>query len=1231
MIDQLLAVLSAAGVTPTPRELRDALWLADHVIVTREPVRVPSSAPLPSTPSSPPEEGALTSSAPTASSSSSSGTEEPPSTELYAAGGGSSASVQATAARSPAVPALRHKADLIRALRPLRRRSPSPTMFVVDEDATAARAAAEGLWLPVLRPAPARWLELTLVIDTAPSMVVWRRTIAELLALAERLGAFRRVRMFGLDGSGVRRLTVVPNLAEDAPGLDPATLVDPSRRQAILVVTDGVGAAWRDGRVQPVLRLWANAGPVAVTTVLPQRMWAGTGLHVIARQVRAPRPGAANTEWITSDPPVDVPVPVLNLSARWLAPWAQLVAGAGDWRHTALLAEPAPSPGGRPRDGAARSAKDIVRSFRKAASPTAFRLACYLSAAWLNLPVMRLVQQVMLPESDLAHLAEVFLGGLLHRISDDPQADPDTVQYEFLPGVRDELNGYLLRDELLTVLQRSSEFVAERFGQPFDFAALLADPAGAALPAVGGETGGRPLAHVAVGVLANLGGRYRALAERLTPGTVPAAPVGEAQLGEVDPSRLAADTGAGEEPFAVRESVTADLEIALRWNRDNETFDVALSFRMTTGEVVDIAQVSTEPLRIDTDELQLLTADEPAYGDALTRMLFGPADVREYYMRARASTEGASHILRVRLVVSGPARYQALRWESLRDPSTGAPIATLPNVLWSRYLTSPDWRPVPALAGLDSALIVIAAPRDLRSYRPRERDLVDVHLEEEFARARAALAHLPRVRRLEGATLANMMKALGEGVDILYLVCHGALMKEDVPVLYLENPDRTADPVDGRLLVERLSDLAQRPAMVMLCSAQSASAGTESWSADSGALSVLAPRIAAAGVAAVVAMQGNISMWTAATFTPAFFTALAKRGIVDEAMAVARRAVRERPDWWVPVLFSRLRSGRISSTSGFAVRREETWKALASHIKTGNFTPVIGPQLASGILGSRQDIARRWAARWQMPLPVHAQDDLAQVAQYLSTRTTRGRVRAELQAYLMEEIRERQNRATPDDLFWNLPDALVQGDDLTLTIREVGKRLRARDNGDPYRILAELNASLYLTTDWTDLLQDALMENGRKPITTTFRWNDTREVTARHVEPPTPDRPLIYHLCGRLHDPDSLVLSEDDYFEWLNAWATRRRSVPPSVLKALTNTPLLFLGYRSLDNWDFRIISQGIRNLGGSALMHQNLHVAALPLSQDLEEAQNLAPDWVSIYWGETRRFLNEMRERIVT
>ena len=170
--------------------------------------------------------------------------------------------------------------------------------------------------------------------------------------------------------------------------------------------------------------------------------------------------------------------------------------------------------------------------------------------------------------------------------------------------------------------------------------------------------------------------------------------------------------------------------------------------------------------------------------------------------------------------------------------------------------------------------------------------------------------------------------------------------------------------------------------------------------------------LAAAGVSAVVGMQGNVAMKTADAFAAAFFEALANDGIVDRAMAEARRSVADRDDWWAPVLFSRLRSGRTYYRPEFASRGEATWQTLGLQIRTGNFTPVLGPGLADGILGSRQDIARGFVERWQMPLARHSQGDLAQVAQYLRVRSAEGTVRAQLFDYLATEIAKRRDAAT---------------------------------------------------------------------------------------------------------------------------------------------------------------------------------------------------------------------------
>lgn len=62
------------------------------------------------------------------------------------------------------------------------------------------------------------------------------------------------------------------------------------------------------------------------------------------------------------------------------------------------------------------------------------------------------------------------------------------------------------------------------------------------------------------------------------------------------------------------------------------------------------------------------------------------------------------------------------------------------------------------------------------------------------------------------------------------------------------------------------------------------------------AQAALAPRLAAAGVPAVLAMQGRISMDTVAAAMPRFFSELIRDGRLDRAMAVARGLVRGRPD-----------------------------------------------------------------------------------------------------------------------------------------------------------------------------------------------------------------------------------------------------------------------------------------------------------------------------------------------
>src|SRR5262245_29914809 len=94
-------------------------------------------------------------------------------------------------------PATSGSSAIVRALRPLKRKVPSwrEEELVFDAEATAERAVQDGLWLPITRPASQRWLDLTVIVDSSPSMSLWRRQVAAFLSMVERLGAFRRTQV----------------------------------------------------------------------------------------------------------------------------------------------------------------------------------------------------------------------------------------------------------------------------------------------------------------------------------------------------------------------------------------------------------------------------------------------------------------------------------------------------------------------------------------------------------------------------------------------------------------------------------------------------------------------------------------------------------------------------------------------------------------------------------------------------------------------------------------------------------------------------------------------------------------------------------------------------------------------------------------------------------------------------------------------------------------------------
>ncbi|MEU4893942.1 FxSxx-COOH system tetratricopeptide repeat protein [Streptomyces sp. NPDC044780] len=359
---------------------------------------------------------------------------------------------------------------LSRALRPLKRTSPSPVETEVDEEATAERAAREGLWVPACVPVRERWMDAVLVLDCGSSMVVWRRTAARLATVLRRTGAFRDVR--------VHRVNTDHPWSEDRSPVDG---MPPRGKRTVLVLTDGIGAAWADDSAQRALARWARHASVAVLHVLRQGRWHHTGVAPERVRVRVPEPGAPNGTWRRADggpwPGGAPPVPVLELDARWMANWARLVARPSvRGEDTMALLPGAPAERWEPEPEP--SAWDRVFRFRATASPSAFRLASRLAAAPLNIPVMEFVQGIHQPKGSPGDLAEILLGGLLRKVSTADPLDETGIGYEFHDGVRELLLSAGLRDESLYILGSVLDRLGRRWQPLLMLRDLLNHPSG---------------------------------------------------------------------------------------------------------------------------------------------------------------------------------------------------------------------------------------------------------------------------------------------------------------------------------------------------------------------------------------------------------------------------------------------------------------------------------------------------------------------------------------------------------------------------------------------------------------------------------------------------------------------------------------------------------------------------------------------------------------------------------
>jgi len=423
--------------------------------------------------------------------------------------------------------ALRDSLALERSLRPLMRKQPSFTEMILDEEATAisiaeAEQTDERFWVPVLKPVPTRWLEVAFVIEETERYHIWQPILTEFQQLLERHGAFRNVSLWHIKAGANGEVQIYSKKRQASC----KELQDPSGRRLIWLASDCASPIWHNGSLMKMLRDLARVQPVSLLQLLPEQFWARTALGWgVEVKLHSEISGAPNSQLLKNIPSCEtqlnsrqaLTLPIVTLEALPLKNWAKVLAGVGGSKTTGLVFLPedvTPQVNISDRTNNKLSAKARVSRFRAAASsPLSRELASMMAAAPVSLPVIRLIQQTLLPRSSSVHVTEVLMGGLLkHTKPKMRNGVTEEIGYEFYEGVRQELVKITPISKTVEVIQCISEFVNRelRLRQSVrNFDAILFSPD------VEIDADYLPFAQITAQTLQLLGGRFAELAQQI--------------------------------------------------------------------------------------------------------------------------------------------------------------------------------------------------------------------------------------------------------------------------------------------------------------------------------------------------------------------------------------------------------------------------------------------------------------------------------------------------------------------------------------------------------------------------------------------------------------------------------------------------------------------------------------------------------------------------------------------
>jgi TIR domain-containing protein/SIR2-like protein len=298
-----------------------------------------------------------------------------------------------------------------------------------------------------------------------------------------------------------------------------------------------------------------------------------------------------------------------------------------------------------------------------------------------------------------------------------------------------------------------------------------------------------------------------------------------------------------------------------------------------------------------------------------------------------------------------------------------------------------------------------------------------------------------------------------------------------------------------------------------------------------------------------------------------------------------------------------------------SIYQYDEWNELLGYMYEKKCSPFIGPEAHIRWIPADRNIAIKWAE--EHGYPFQDRHELPQVAQYM---------------------------------------AIIKNDDMypKKYLSKILRTISPPDFSVPeykntvYAVLADLNLPIYITTNYDHLMEEALISKGKDPISEFCRWNKTTIEYVRRAEilfvsddrryVPSPANPLVFHLHGDMDHPHSMVLTEQDYLDFISNISNSDRNpimLPGIVRKSFATSSQLFIGF-TLNDMNSRILFRSISGFLSALEPPYSVAIMAPPSAaangKNVAQAKNYLDGYakntfkLNIHWSDPFMFSIELR-----